>query len=77
MLCEYTWLVLMAPCCLVYGGLCFLMFCGRLAAHAYLLFHISKLLHIGVLFMVLFSDILLRCSFVVSIDVLLGMDSIA
>jgi hypothetical protein len=44
-----------------FGGLCFLTFCGRLAGC------------INILFMVLFHGCLLRCSFVVSADVVLHL----
>jgi hypothetical protein len=50
------------------GGLCFWTFCGY-----FLLFYTAMLLHIGVLFMVLFPGFLMWCSFVASTDVLLGI----
>jgi hypothetical protein len=62
----------MTPCRLVFGGLCFLTFCGRLAG--YLLFYISKLLRTGILFTALFPNFLSRCRFVDCTDVVLGTE---
>jgi hypothetical protein len=60
-----------APSHPVFGGICFLTFCARLAGCIMTCFYVSKLLRIGVLFTALFLGFLFRCRVVAFLDVVL------